>query len=137
MDQIPGKIKRVVADGAYDKKQAREEIFKRKAQQLIPPPKNARYSGIDDERDKAILEICGLGDNREGRSLWGKLTGYNKRVLVETTFSRLKRFLERDFIQKDLIDKELKVDLGVFWSIECAKFKTEEIDQKYRRLLPS
>lgn len=38
LDQVPGKIRKVIADGGYDKEQARKEIRKRKARQLIPPP---------------------------------------------------------------------------------------------------
>jgi hypothetical protein len=100
LKQIPGKIKCVIADGGYDKKQSREAIRKRKARQLIPPPQNARYKGNNDERDMAILEILGLGNNREGRSLWGKLRGYNRRALVESVFSKLKRLFGERFYSK-------------------------------------
>lgn len=91
LDQIPGRIKTVLADGAYDRQEAREAIKKRNAEPLIPPPKNARCKHIKDERDSAILIIAGLGGDRLARSLWGKLTGYNFRVLVESTFSSIKR----------------------------------------------
>lgn len=102
LDQVPGCVKQVIADGGYDRKEAREEIRKKKAKALIPPPKNAKYKGTKNERDTAILEIQGLGNNREGRSLWGKLTGYNRRVLVETAISRLKRLFGDRFYSKSI-----------------------------------
>lgn len=102
LDQISGRIKQVMADGGYDKEEAREAIKRRKAKGVIPPPRNARYKGTDNERDKAILEIEGLGNNIEGRSLWGKLNGYNRRVLVETAMSRLKRLFGDRFYSKSI-----------------------------------
>lgn len=100
LDQISGRIKQVMGDGGYDRAEARNIIKNRKAKGLIPPPKNAKYSGKDDERDRAILEIKGFGNNLEGRSIWGKLTGYNRRVLVETAMSRLKRLFGDRFYSK-------------------------------------
>lgn len=100
MDQMKKSPKQVLADGAYDRQSARDEIKSRGAHPLIPPPKNAKYKSIDDERDRAILEILGLGGDKEARSLWGKLTGYNRRVLVETAFSSLKRLFGDRFFSK-------------------------------------
>ncbi|MGK5594693.1 MAG: IS5/IS1182 family transposase, partial [Parachlamydiaceae bacterium] len=40
--------------------------------------------------------------SKEGRSLWGKLTGYNQRVLVEAAISRLKRLFGDRFYSKSL-----------------------------------
>jgi hypothetical protein len=102
LNQISGRIKQVMGDGGYDKEEAREAIRRRKAKGIIPPPRNARYKGNNNERDKAILEIEGLGNNLEGRSLWGKLTGYNRRVLIETAMSRLKRLFGDRFYSKSI-----------------------------------
>ncbi|MGK5593747.1 MAG: IS5 family transposase, partial [Parachlamydiaceae bacterium] len=102
LDQVQGKIKKVIADGGYDRSEARGEIRKKKAQALIPPPKNAKYRGLKNERVKAILEIHGLGNSKEGRSLWGKLTGYHRRVLIEAAISRLKRLFGDRFYSKSL-----------------------------------
>jgi len=43
-----------------------------------------------EEGNRAISERKGLGSDEVGLSLWGKLTGYSKRALVETGFSKLK-----------------------------------------------
>ena len=40
---------------------------------------------------QVIRIIRGLGGDKTARSLWGKLTGYSRRALVETAFSRMKR----------------------------------------------
>jgi len=57
---------------------------------FILPRKNARKINLED-RDKARSEIKGLGGDELGRKLWVKLTGYSRRALVESSFSRLKR----------------------------------------------
>jgi Transposase DDE domain len=112
LDQIQGPIKITMADGAYDCAPARSAIGKRGSKALIPPPKNASYKRTESDRDKAISIIEGLGGGREGRSLWGKLTGYSVRVLVESTFSRMKRlFGERLFskiFEKQLVENRLR-----------------------------
>ena len=98
LSQVPGRIKQVIADGAYDRSSCREAIQAKKAQALIPPPRNGRIGGVDTNRDDAIRVIQGLGNSPQARSLWGKLTGYSSRALVETAFSRLKGiFAERLF----------------------------------------
>lgn len=101
LDKTPKSVKMVLADGAYDGRSVREEIKQRKAKALIPPPRNARYRGEEDERDEALRLIRGLGNDEGARRLWGKLTGYSRRALVETTFSRMKGlFGERLFSKK-------------------------------------
>lgn len=91
LNEIDGDIDEVKADGAYDKQSSRNSIKKRGAKPVIPPPRNARLRYDKAERDDAVLQIMGLGNDAHARSLWGRLTGYSKRVLVETFFSRYKR----------------------------------------------
>jgi len=90
----------VMADGAYDKAHARKGIRDINAEEIIPPPRNAKYHGKDDARDRAVLEILGLGNDKLARCIWGKLTGYNQRVLVETAFSSLKRLFGERFFSR-------------------------------------
>lgn len=100
LHRVPGKIQTVVADGAYDRTSSRQVIKDLKAKALIPPPKNARYQQSDNERDVSIATIQGFGGDLKARSIWGKLSGYSRRSLVETAFSRLKRlFGDRLFSQ--------------------------------------
>ena len=46
------------------------------------------------------MEIKGLGGDKLAREIWGKLTGYSRRALVETSFSRLKRLYGERFFSK-------------------------------------
>jgi len=97
-EKTPHSVKTVKGDGAYDGKHVREAIRKRKAYALIPPPKTAVCKGGDLNRDQAVMDIRNLGGDLTARSIWGKLTGYSRRALVETAFSRYKKmFGDRAF----------------------------------------
>lgn len=96
--QVRGRPKTVIGDGAYDDQEVRELIRKKGGRGLIPPPSNAVCHGTDPERDDAIKVIRAFGGDKTAKSIWGKLTGYSRRALVETTFSRYKKmFGERAF----------------------------------------
>ncbi len=100
LETVPASVNLVIADGAYDGTNSREAIRQKKAQALIPPPKNARDRGLDDERDQALRLIKGLGGDKKAKSLWGKMTGYSRRALVETAFSRFKGLYGERFFSK-------------------------------------
>jgi Transposase DDE domain len=110
--QINRGVKKVVADGAYDSGDIRTLIKQQGGKALIPPPKNGVCSGIDADRDKAVLDIRALGGDKIARSIWGKLTGYSRRALVETTFSRYKKmFGEKAFsrtYERQIVENRLK-----------------------------
>ncbi len=108
LDNVPSSVRVVIADGAYDGTNAREAIRQKKAQALIPPPKNARYRGLDDERDQALKLIRGLGGDKKAKSLWGKMTGYSRRALVETAFSRFKGLFGERFFSKTAKRQEVE-----------------------------
>jgi len=105
---VPGKIKSVLADGAYDKKSGRDAVKSVCAKELIPPPRNARYRKTDSDRDQAIAAIRGLGGDLEARSIWGKLSGYSKRSLVETAFSRKKRLFGDRLFSKSIYKQSVE-----------------------------
>lgn len=90
LGQVSGELEKVLADGAYDGRDCQEAILERQAKALVPPPKNGRVQNKDPNRDDVIRIIKELGNDGPARSLWGKLTGYSFRSLVETTFSRIK-----------------------------------------------
>ena len=97
LKRIPGRLKSIRGDGAYDASELRKTGHLKGAKMIVPPPKNATYKGSTDgwerERDASLAEIEGLGGGQEGRKLWKKLIGYHKRSLVETTIFRVKRML--------------------------------------------
>ena len=97
LSKIPGQLKSVRGDGAYDGSSLRKEAYSKGAKMIVPPPRNAVYKGIADgwerERDASLAEIEGLGGDEEGRKLWKKLTGYHRRSLVETAMFRVKKMI--------------------------------------------
>lgn len=98
VQQVRGRPKLVIGDGAYEDRDVRDWIRKKGGKCLIPPPSNAVYHGTDLERDDAIKVIRAFGGDKVAKSIWGKLSGYSRRALVETTFSRYKKmFGERAF----------------------------------------
>jgi hypothetical protein len=98
IQQVQGRPKTVIGDGAYDDRDVRDLIRRKGGRGLIPPPSNAVCHGTDLERDGAIKVIRAFGGDRIAKSIWGKLSGYSRRALVETTFSRYKKtFGERAF----------------------------------------
>jgi len=98
VQQVRGRPKLVIGDGAYDDRDVRDLIRKKGGKGLIPPPSNAVCHGTDLERDEAIKVIRAFGSDKAAKSIWGKLSGYSRRALVETTFSRYKKmFGERAF----------------------------------------
>ena len=98
--KLPRSTKMVMGDGGYDTKQCREMVKDIGAEELIPPRKNGRITKNLHRRNKAILGIKGLGGDQIAREIWGKLTGYSRRVLVETAFSRIKRLYGERFYSK-------------------------------------
>jgi hypothetical protein len=110
--QVNCKVKEVLADGAYDSSEIRDLIKKQGGKALIPPPKNGVYTGRDPDRDQAILAIRAFGRDKIAKSIWRKLTGYSRRALVETTFSRYKKmFGEKAFsrtYERQIVENRLK-----------------------------
>jgi hypothetical protein len=114
LKDMKGSVKKVIADGSYDERESREAIRQKKAKALIPPPRNARLWGTDADRDDAIRIIRGLGGDKEAKSLWGKLTGYSIRALVETSFSRMKRLFGERFFSKILEKQAIESRIRCF-----------------------
>ncbi|CAM0117396.1 hypothetical protein [Rhabdochlamydiaceae symbiont of Dictyostelium giganteum] len=52
---------------------------------------HTRDKPVYEKRNEAIQIIKGLGGDLEARSIWGKLTGYSRRAVVESMMSRWKR----------------------------------------------
>lgn len=93
MDKVCRSVKRVLADGGYDFSDCRKDLNRRGIQECIPPRKNGKVKeekGFE-ERNFALGVASLFGGGKEGVDLWKKMSGYHKRSLVETAFSRLKR----------------------------------------------
>jgi hypothetical protein len=96
LDQIPGVIVSVTADGAYDGEPVYRAITERQPQAppavIIPPRITAVLSSGTDKipswRDRHIHLI-----QEKGRRSWEKAVGYGKRSLVETAMFRYKTLI--------------------------------------------
>ena len=91
LEEAPGKINSVTADGGYDQWKVYKTIERRGARPKIAPRRNAKIKRHANAarprlaRDEAIRMI-----RRMGRKNWKKRIGYHCRSLVETAFFRLK-----------------------------------------------
>lgn len=114
----PNRVTGVWADGAYDTVPCYKALHEREIAPHIPPRMGA-VTHDDEEhlqsRNNAIREIVALGGDAEAMSLWKKLTGYGRRSLVETAFSRFKRaFGERAWSRRA---KAFAVEMNVKWRV--------------------
>jgi len=81
---------------------AGKQLLKKEPEPLSPQEKMDDALPGMEERNQAISERKGLGSDEVGLSLWGKLTGYSKRALVETGFSRLKTLYGGQFYSRKM-----------------------------------
>jgi hypothetical protein len=96
LDQIPGVIASVTADGAYDAEPVYRAVAKRQPQPppavIIPPRATAVPSAVMNTaptpRDRHIHLI-----QEKGRRGWQKAVGYGRRSLVETAMFRYKTLI--------------------------------------------
>ena len=100
IDMVPGEIRQIIGDGAYDKFHCYEVAHRRGSKGIFPPQTGARLSletphhrkaasqSAIRQRDQAIE-----GVRKHGRKEWKERIGYHKRSLAETTMYRLKKIL--------------------------------------------
>jgi transposase len=89
MDQVQGKIKTVIADGAYDTRTFYVSAEIRGAKAVVPPDKTATTGGgLSRPRDRAERRI-----HKVGRRQWKTEIGYHRQARAENAFFRLKTIL--------------------------------------------
>lgn len=94
LNQIPGSIYQVSADGAYDRRICYEALNKRGIVAAVPPQKNARIwqhgntSGPPLARDENLRRI-----REVGRARWKQEINYYRRSKAENAVFRLKTIL--------------------------------------------
>jgi hypothetical protein len=105
---------RILFDGIADSRRCYEMARKYNKQLLTPPKKGAilRNESGYEGRNEAIRIINRLGGDREAKSIWAKLVGYNKRVIAESMMSRWKQLfggkLQSSCDQRQQIEIKLK-----------------------------
>lgn len=83
---------KVLIDGIADSRRC-YGLCKRYNKDLLTPPKKGAVIRKEDEfirRNDSVKIIKGLGNDRLARSIWSKLVGYNRRVIVESMIARWK-----------------------------------------------
>jgi len=92
--KTPASVERAYGDGAYDTENCYKANFLHGSSLISPPQRNAvlHHDAPNhmEARNRAVLEILGLGGDEEARKLWKKLKGYHKRSLSETAMFRFK-----------------------------------------------
>ena len=93
LEQIPSRVGRFIADGAYDGAPTYQTVGRHdaRAQIMVPPRSGAVRScvtGPPTQRDRHLEAIAA-----HGRLGWQKATGYGRRALVETTMGRYKALI--------------------------------------------
>jgi transposase len=90
-EQRAGPLAKIIVDGAYDTRPCYELAEAIGAQLIVPPRRDARLwpssTAAGRARNEAVLACAGP---EERRAKWKHESGYHRRSLVETFFSRLK-----------------------------------------------
>ncbi len=108
LEKVPNRVKRLTADGGYDRREVYEAARKRGATTVIPPRRDAVISSVSvlSDRDAHIERIGEVGRRR-----WRLEVGQHHQSRAENTFYRYKRrFGGRG---DDLVDRLKEVELGV------------------------
>lgn len=113
LEETNKKKGQVLMDGIADSRKC-YELTQRYNKELITPPKQGaviRQEESYGRRNEAVRIIRGLGGDRLGRSIWGKLVGYNRRVEVESMMARWKRMYGGELRSRteERIVKEVKI----------------------------
>lgn len=90
LSKTEGKINRLTADGAYDRREVYETAGKRGAYVVVPPQRGAVVSGdpVLQTRDRHIRRIA-----KVGRAQWRREKGQHRQARAENTFYRYKRII--------------------------------------------
>jgi hypothetical protein len=89
VDRVPGMIRRVTGDGAYDRRALYDAAISRGAKVVVPPIKTAQTGGRGCRAlDRIIRRI-----RKVGRRQWKQESGYYQQSRAENTFMRYKKIL--------------------------------------------
>jgi Transposase DDE domain len=111
LKQIPLKVRSFKADGAYDKRKVRKELYEKNIQQVIPPQHNAVESRDEllhlQQRDKTIQTITAIG-----RAEWKKKENYHQRSKSETAMFRYKTIIGNTLSARKIENQQTEVRIG-------------------------
>jgi len=94
LEQIPGEIERITADGAYDGEPTYATIATRGPDiEVVIPPRASSTAPPDLAMDASRRDVHVHTVEALGRLGWQEVTGYGRRALVETTMGRYKALI--------------------------------------------
>ena len=89
VDGVPGKVRRVIGDGAYDSRALYDAAVSRGARGVVASTKTAQTGGRGCRaRDRIVRRI-----RKVGRRQWQKESGYHQQARAENTFMRYRKIL--------------------------------------------
>ena len=88
LDEVPNRVKRLTADGGYDRREVYQAARERGARTVIPPRRDAVVCGkpVFSDRDAHIERIGEIGRRR-----WRLEAGQHHQARAENTFYRYKK----------------------------------------------
>lgn len=108
LQDVPGKIEQVSADGAYDQRKCYDALNKHGAKAAIPPRKGARIWQHGNRKAERHVRDQNLRHIRKaGRKQWKIESNYHRRSLAETTMFRFKTIFG-DRLQTRRIENQFK-----------------------------
>jgi len=112
LDQVQRPVEKFYGDGGYDHRHVFQTLATRQIEPVIAIRKNASIQQHGNSasprlpRDECLRQI-----RRYGRRGWKRRSGYHRRSLVETAFSRLKRRFGDTFKNRHLENQKTEVAL--------------------------
>ena len=113
LKKINRKKGKVLFDGIADSLRCYQLAAQYNKTLLTPPKKTAvlREEPEFGPRNDALRAIYGLGNDQDARSIWGKLTGYSRRAVIESMISRWKRLYGGELKSQCYIRQQNEVHL--------------------------
>ena len=101
----------LLIDGIGDTHNLYKTVAKYNKKLLTPPRKGANPFKGDPFRRQSVRFIQLLGNDKDARAIWAKLTGYSQRSHVERAFSTWKRIFGEELSSRtyETIDSEIYV----------------------------
>jgi hypothetical protein len=107
VDSVPGKVRRVIGDGAYDSRALYDAAISRGVK-VVPPIKTAQTGGRGCRaRDRVVRRI-----RKVGRRQWKRESGYHRQSRAENTFMRYKRILDDRLHARDADGQSVEARLA-------------------------
>lgn len=106
-------VRRLLMDGIADSSTLYKLCWDKGIDLLTPPQKNAckRKEPWLAKRNDRLLEILGLGGDKIAKSLWSKLTGYSKRVTIESAIARWKKLFGPNLVGR--IEETQRLEIAI------------------------